>query len=189
MGATDVAAIWRRIEDWLTRNAADIVADLNPPASREAVSDAEQRLGWTLPADVRASFAIHDGQGAAAPWGFPGWRMLPLALAVARFEDLRTLQDQGAFANTVVRARGPLKAVWWSPGWIPLFSNGSGDNLCVDVDPPDGGRVGQVLEYWGRVEQRSVIAPSLTEWLGKYAADLDAGRFGRDEDGSLTRIR
>src|SRR5262245_22802483 len=139
MNPVTIDTIWVRIDEWLMRHARDIGNDLNPPASRETVLDVERRIGQTLPADVTASFEIHDGQHGSAPWSFVDWRLLPTDLLVQQFELLRDLHTKGVFDGARARAHGPVRPVWWTPSWIPLLANDSGDYLCVDVDPPEGG--------------------------------------------------
>jgi cell wall assembly regulator SMI1 len=188
MQAEALESIWGRIDAWLARQAPDILADLNPPASPEALSDTEARIGRELPEDVRATFQIHDGQRGSAPWSFPEWKLLPIRFVAQELDVLRELRADGVFDHAVARAEGPVHATWWSQAWIPLLANGYGDYLCVDVDPPEGGRIGQLLQYWGRHETREVVAPSLRAWLTIFADDLEAGRISRDERGSMVRI-
>lgn len=181
-------AEWARIEEWLRRHAPETAADLRPPAATAEIQAAEREFGAVLPPDVCASWQVHDGQEGSAPPVFPTWRLLPLEYAVREFLSMRALLEEGVLEVPGVLARGPVHAVWWSPGWIPLLSNGSGDSLCVDVSPPEGGIIGQVVSFYGRASLREVVAPGFGEWLARAADEFEAGRLGADEDGWIVRI-
>ncbi|WP_390899368.1 SMI1/KNR4 family protein, partial [Streptomyces mirabilis] len=56
-----VATSWHRIDAWLSRHASKALADLRPPASWQSIQEAESRLGFPLPADLRESLRCHDG--------------------------------------------------------------------------------------------------------------------------------
>lgn len=60
-----VREVWARIEAVLRPNAPNLLAVLPAGASPEAIAAAEQRLGFRFPADVRDSYAVHDGSGGA----------------------------------------------------------------------------------------------------------------------------
>src|SRR5262249_35008797 len=78
-GATRMKAVWKRIHAWLDANAPEGYGHLCPGASAEALQAAEQALGLKLPADVRASYRVHDGQGNEPGLiGGEGWCLLSL---------------------------------------------------------------------------------------------------------------
>lgn len=70
-----VAESWRRIESWLDEHLPALKATLRPSVSKKDQARFEKLLGRTLPADVRESWLIHDGQvpGTQVP-GTPGHR-------------------------------------------------------------------------------------------------------------------
>jgi len=78
-----------------------------------------------------------------------------------------------------VRPVGPVRPVWWSEQWIPFAYDGVGDLQCIDLDPPEGGKVGQVVTYWHDRGEREHVADSLNEWLAHLADDLEAGKYSR----------
>jgi cell wall assembly regulator SMI1 len=72
-------AVWRRIHTWLDANAPENYGHLRPGASAEAIRAAEETMGLDLPADLRASYRIHDGQDSEPGLiGGEGWCLLPL---------------------------------------------------------------------------------------------------------------
>jgi cell wall assembly regulator SMI1 len=188
MSPTDVSEALGRIEHWLARNAPDIADGLQPPASRAALDAAERRLGRPLPAEVRSLYALHDGENGSTPPAFVDWKWLPVQYVVEQYGVLKRAAEENAGLQVEVLTDGKVQSEWWRAGWIPLFGNGSGDYVCVDLEPTREGNVGQLIIYSGRDASRSVAAPSLLAWLSAFAADLEAGRFGRDEHGWLTRV-
>jgi len=61
------------------------------------------------------------------------------------------------------------RAPWW-----PLAEDGGGNHLMVDLDPPPGGTVGQVLVAGPDEDERRVLAPGVGAYLAALLdADLD----------------
>ena len=62
--------------------------------------------------------------------------------------------------------------MWWSPRWI-LFSVNSSNALCIDTDPTDAGRLGQVVLFWDDWGHRPIEAPSFRDWLAEFVYELE----------------
>ncbi|WP_332455118.1 SMI1/KNR4 family protein [Burkholderia ubonensis] len=60
-----------------------------------------------------------------------------------------------------------IRGDWYNLKWIPLTHNGSGDHLCVDLDPDEGGRIGQVIRVWHDSPERELVAKGVGEWLAR----------------------
>ena len=69
--------IWNRIETWLVANAPEILNNLQPGATDEAIKQAEIFLGIELPEDVKASYRLHNGQDGYNGL-MDGWELLSL---------------------------------------------------------------------------------------------------------------
>ncbi len=69
-------------------------------------------------------------------------------------------------------------AVGKARGSIGFSGDGGGNNLCIDMEPAEGGMVGQVITMWHDDATRNLIAPSLTGFIEIIAEDF--------EDGALT---
>jgi cell wall assembly regulator SMI1 len=52
-----------------------------------------------------------------------------------------------------------------------------GDAVCADMDPAQGGTVGQLILYEHDFEERKVLYPSLLDWLRACADDLESGEY------------
>jgi cell wall assembly regulator SMI1 len=168
-------------------------------APPDAIAAAEERLGFQLPAEVRESYAVHDGTGGAhdrlgadilphAAFGLIGVPMLSLDEAVRDREMWVGSRDGGAFDRDQARPQGPVRAEWWSPRWFPVTWDGGGDHLCIDMDPAQGGVAGQVIYFSHEVGPMGVVATGWRAYLEGYASDLEAGRLRFDEDGELVAV-
>lgn len=67
--------------------------------------------------------------------------------------------------------------VWWSPKWIPLTYDGSGNHDCLDLNPAEGGTFGQIITMWHDDPVREIVAPSFRDWLMQQAEGLESGKF------------
>jgi cell wall assembly regulator SMI1 len=177
MSADDVRRSWQRIDAWLAAHAPTLAGRLHPPATPAAIARAETRLGVGLPEELRASLEVHDGQ---QPGGevLGEWALLTCAEIAYLGVDNRTLLAGARPPEQAALVEGSgVRPAWWHPGWIPLVANGGGDLLVVDVDPAEGGQVGQIVLFLHDMERRDVVAPSLAAWLDGFADALDADRF------------
>jgi cell wall assembly regulator SMI1 len=82
---------------------------------------------------------------------------------------------------------GPVRPVWWNPSWFPVLHDESGNYRCIDLDPPDDGHAGQVVEFLHTTADRVVVAPSFGEVLARFASDLGAGRYTVEDEMALVR--
>lgn len=93
----------------------------------------------------------------------------------------RFVQNYAMEANVPEHLRGLLNAEG-SAGWIPFASSGGGDYLCVDLEPGPAGTVGQVFGWNHDDDVDPPVAPSLTVWLERVVACVEAGEIVYDVD-------
>jgi cell wall assembly regulator SMI1 len=201
MGALEET--WDRIHDWLKANAPVVLASLGPPAADEQLREAEQVMGVELPGEVKDCYRIHDGQRIiptpvsywpdlqCVPAFLYGEDWLSLADMVKVWQGMRDLLEGGFFAGISGRPRGPIRSDWWHPRWVPVTDDHSGYMKCLDLAPGAGGQVGQVIYWCHDDSSRGLLAPSFTDWLAEFAAELEAGQYttAPDEHGpGLVRV-
>ncbi|GAA0964072.1 SMI1/KNR4 family protein [Actinocorallia libanotica] len=179
-----------RFQEYLRRRA-DILGraeTLPPPASAAAIEETEHRIGHRLPEDLRALYALADGDAHLYLFGGASW--LPLKSLASVHTDLSVpypptwelARDRVVFdadpPETVRRCSG-------HPGWLPFGTGEDGNYLAVDLAPARDGRPGQVIRT-GRDhdEGPARIADSVTSLLGRYLELLDRGCYEKD-DGHL----
>lgn len=176
---------WNRIEAWLAGEAPELLGALHGPVASEGWRTFEQTTALTLPAEARASFAVHDGQDKDAPPVFGSWWLLSLEISTQVWSELRQTQVVLDRADPAIETAGAVRKRYWNPRWIPVLYDGAGNFLCLDLDPAPGGRRGQIVWFQKGKRRREVVAPSWEAWLTRFADDLERGRWARSPDGAL----
>jgi cell wall assembly regulator SMI1 len=171
--------LWARILTWFAAHVPPGFFSPNPGASESEIRDAEAALGLRLPADFVESYRLHNGGREGA--FFRNYELMPLKeiTRTAAFKKQLLTLDWGDY---IPQPEGPIKQVFWNAQWVPFMDTGSGDNLCIDLDPAPGGAVGQVIEFGHELGPERLIAPSFCAWLSQFADDLEAGRYGFGEE-------
>lgn len=179
---------WNRIENWLGAKAPDLLAALSGPASAESFRKLELATQLTLPSDARASYFRHDGQIKEAPPVLGRWWLLKLETSLATWSGMRESQAVFDAADPVITTAGAVRKRYWNPRWVPVMFDGTGDFLCLDLDPAPGGRRGQVVWFQKTSKRREVLTPSLDAWLERFAGELERGQWQVGADGLLAKV-
>ena len=58
---------------------------------------------------------------------------------------------------------------------MPFLHNGAGSWLCLDLAAQDGGRIGQLVAFWKRDDDRPIEYASMEAWLTKLVASMENG--------------
>ena len=176
-----VASLWNRIHAHLAVNDSYELSHLAPPATEAQICALEEAIGYRLPADYRASLAIHDGQQEdfvsvidslslnSLRETLEEWRVMEELLRAGTFED---------YAPSELPEEG-LLAGWWNRGWLPIVSD-NGNSINIDLDPADDGVVGQVFFFDHEQGAGPVLAHSFAEWLEQVAEELETGHTNDD---------
>lgn len=195
--------LWNRLERWLEQNVPDILPTLNPGASIQEIEAIQTILGMKLPDDYVASCLIHNGQNQESPGLVPSGMQgsiggTLMALGVRDDSLFSTVFGEWAMMKQIYdtdpnihlseggRLDQTVKDRWWVPGWIPIASNGGGDYSCLDLDPGEGGRWGQVIAFvHDDYDYRVVEAPSFRAWFDQLVEGLEKGSIVNDEEYGL----
>jgi cell wall assembly regulator SMI1 len=155
------------------------------PAPREApeIGDLEQALGVRLPEDLRALYAVADGDGGLGLFDRHPWQSLRAVVAWHHADRWWAAGD--TWKHHVlgsVRSDGLAPARVRSsadrPGWIIFAESTGGDFLAVDMDPAESGRPGQVIRVGLHHGDGAVyVAESVTELLRLHLAALERGDY------------
>lgn len=182
-----IADSWKRINKWLKQNAQGW-KPLGKGATDKQLARAEKQLAFQLPAELRESYRIHDGDGSSQVFPCPddiSYYLASLDEVVSSWQMLKGLLDMGDFKGAKAKCDKGIKKEWWNPAWVPFASNGGGDYLCIDTGPAPGGKPGQVILWRHDSEKRSLLAPSLRVWLFELANGLEDGKCSYDEENGL----
>ncbi|MDD7940186.1 SMI1/KNR4 family protein [Actinomycetospora lutea] len=181
--------LWWRWVDRLEAQGWGARAMVRPPAGQDVIAAAGEVVGG-FPDELAALYRLADGQvGSRHVDGlrtnlFPGHEFLPLAGARRAWQgwaDIRatyTADDVDDVDDVdemiTVRGHDPVHRVYTRAPWWPLAEDGGGNHLMVDLDPPPGGTVGQVLVAGPDEDERRVLAPGIGAYLqALLAAELD----------------
>ena len=105
------------------------------------------------------------------------WRMMPVAEIQAAWGLMTKINQKGAFSGLEPKPSPYIHREWWQSAWIPFVSSDTGDYFCLDTNPPDPHRYGQVILFLHDKPERYLIAASLGAWLDRIWRDLASGRY------------
>src|SRR5262245_35061678 len=77
-----LTATWARFTALLTAQSPELLQHIRPPAAREELAEAEQRLHCTLPEELWQLYSLADGFVAGAYLLHDDYRLLPLGEVV-----------------------------------------------------------------------------------------------------------
>lgn len=178
---------WNRLEAWLQANTPWIYERLGPPATEEELRAAEEAMGWTLPEEFKESYRIHNGhiadhlwrKGRGAFWGIRPSGFLYDAEDFKRL-DLITDDWRGLHRSRFpivmefpCNVEGPIKPESEYRSKIPIAS-AANLTYYLDMDPAEGGQVGQVIRYTYDDVRAIYVAPSYGSWLTMMAHALES---------------
>jgi cell wall assembly regulator SMI1 len=166
-GVPPMKDVWNRIHEWLDVNAPEGYGRLRPGASAEAIRAAGKAMGLILPADGKASYRIHDGQGNEPGLiGGEGWCLLSLQEMVENWNRCSQADEASAYR-------------------LPVAWGGLGDYVFLDFGS-ELQQSGVVMVQRHDRHDPDPIAPSFRDWLEEFADKLDDGEFMySEEDGCI----
>lgn len=144
---------WQKLKIWLETNYQSHLELLNPPAAEDAVRQAEQKLGYSLPGSLTALLKLNDGESNNSDGLFGTWRLMPVSEQVESYNELSG--DD----------RFPGKEIH------PFLVSGGGDYYCIEL------ATGKVVEWWHEGGVDGVISDSLSDFLSRFNDALIDGNY------------
>jgi len=176
--------LWNRLEVWAEANAPAMLEDLNPGADHADVISLQDSLGMELPTTFVESLKIHNGESDGWPFKvFAGRGAYLTTEDILKNWNLRKeiAREMAAYEEElkerVIEVDGPVKAVSFSPRWIPFMDCNSDIFWAMDFDPEDGGVVGQIIEVDFEGASWKVIADSFEGFLHTHVTSLEANEY------------
>ena len=170
----------------LLQDEAKTGAVFNAGASDAEFAQLEQLIQAKLPEDFKALYRVFNGQAYEEGYVFDGEEWLSLERMAEEWEVWKGLLDDGEFDDDEEEASEDadpeVNAVWWSPLWIPFTYDGSGNHLCLDLDPTAEGTYGQVIRVWHDDPQRSLEGKTFADWVETYIRGMEEGLYVYSED-------
>ena len=178
--------IWKSIELKLKEIAPDILGNLNNGVTDIEVENLEKLINAKLPVDFIEFYKTHNGQTN----GSAGLIECEELLSFERIEDEWKVWKDLLDSKTFEDNNGPytstpdngIKSDWWNALWIPITHDGSGNHYCLDLDPTNEGKYGQVIRMWHDDAERSLTASSFIQWIIIYKDKLVDGQLLYSED-------
>lgn len=178
---------WVRFEKWLQENAPHLLQVLNDGAVQADIDRLEALINKKLPEDFVQFYKIRNGQdeekGREGLIDAEEW--MSIKGIICQWECWKGLLDDRVFEDSTSEPDEGVKNDWWNPLWIAFTYDGSGNHICIDLDPAPGGTVGQVMRMWHDAGDRPVYARSFTEYMCNYITGLETGEYVYAKDWGL----
>ncbi|KAI8998462.1 hypothetical protein BD414DRAFT_475132 [Trametes punicea] len=199
-----LSVTWNRLRQWLSREYPELGDTLNYGILPQDLAQIEMAFGFSLPAPVRESYLCVDGQEPESAAGcseglFFGLTLLPLEDVLEEWRFWREVDDDPATgANPALRElmqsipSGWVRREYSCRGWIPLVADKAGNYLGIDMNPGEGGAVGQVIVFGRDFDTKVVMwrgdgPAGWAKFLAGFVDDLESGEgyeLGSGGDGS-----
>ncbi|TFK72147.1 hypothetical protein BDN72DRAFT_836533 [Pluteus cervinus] len=187
-----LAVTWNRLRAWLNREYPELGDTLNYGILPQDLAQIELQFGFALPAVVRDSYLAVDGQEAESAAGcseglFFGLTLLPLEDVYEEWRFWREVdEDPSTGANPNLREAmqsippGWIRSEYSQRGWIPLIADKVGNYVGVDLNPGEGGSVGQVIVFGRDFDTKIVLwngdgGAGWAKWLASFVDELENG--------------
>lgn len=153
---------WKRIDEWLTRNAPKI--SLPSPFDFSLAAPVHDLLQTPASEQVKLSLRCHNGTGDFGIIEMPSNASYTLLSVEA------ALETRDTFRAVIESEQTSSNPEWWSDFWWPLADNGGGDLLVVDCK--DGKTAGQVLKFSHETRRALRFKNSVLDLLQSIVMDL-----------------
>jgi len=144
----------KKLDNNLQEKRPAYYKDLQKPLSEQEIADLEAKYNISLSADIKELYLWKNGQNGGCRKSFVyGYGFLPLEDVF--YSNKEITEDTEDFDEKN----------WWNENWLPVFDSMSEDYICYDTKGVFTGKEGQLLWFFHNDGDRSVIAPSLRDFL------------------------
>ncbi|MCM3339851.1 SMI1/KNR4 family protein [Paenibacillus sp. MER TA 81-3] len=133
----------------------------------------EAIIGFELPQDFKALYAMNDGENDKEDSGiFYGLNFMPLQEVEREWRiwtDLLDSMDEGEILqcsrNCISYPEQAIKDIYADKRWIPFINDFGGNFIGMDLDPDTHGTEGQIINFGRDEDEKIVIADSLKDFI------------------------
>jgi cell wall assembly regulator SMI1 len=172
---------WNGIERWLSVNAPRKV--LPAGASEADLRALENGLQSRFPDELRESYLIHNGSANHSI--FLNYYLMSVDQILQITLMNRAALQEGVYDRWPIHPSKLIKPVRWSSGWITILDDGTGNHVCLDLDPAANGTYGQIITVEKIEGPLHVLGNSFRSWVTTLAADLEAGKYALSPGGDI----
>ncbi|MDI1479355.1 SMI1/KNR4 family protein [Polyangium sp. y55x31] len=171
-----LAEAFERITTWMTKHGAELLAEnLAPGASAERLAEAEAELGFSLGAELRALWSLHDGQHEEMNGFVEAFDLFSIERALGERDSVMNALGFLRETPQAMPESGLTNAELFSDAWIP-FAGRDSDGLAVNTV---SGRVFDVRhDGWPTLY---LHAASIVDWATQYASRVVADDYRVEE--------
>lgn len=177
-------ALWARLIHWTEINAPAVDFKLNAGATEEELENLEKLIQHTLPEDFKNFYRIHNGQSAYRHNGLINTDVLMSINRIsAECKQLKSfIERYPERSPEISNTENVIKNNWWNPLWVPIIDEGTGDFVCIDLDPLPNGQNGQIMQMIHDDYYRPLLDNSFHKWFENYIIALEAGEYVYSEE-------
>jgi cell wall assembly regulator SMI1 len=151
----------------------------------DAIKSAETEMGIVFPEALKKLYLTNDGDDGKALCGMIcGFHFLSLEALRSEWRSLKTIADnpelnnRGQFSSDPV---GCVRKCYADAKWIPIFTDGSGNFIGIDLDPDMNGTAGQVINFGRDEYNKTVLAGDLNAFFERITRFVNSNDFYIDE--------
>lgn len=153
----------------------------NSGATDSEISECESKMGVAFPQELKMLYKHANGQTDASPI-INGYWFNSLNDMCESYLVIKKMIDNSEIDDCLVgEPVGPVKPLYHSSSWLPLFGSDN-SNLSVDLDPDNGGVIGQIIEVFYDDEIRTVLSSGTSEFIHTLIDKINNNVLRFDED-------
>ena len=189
-GTAKIESLWARLETWGRENAPNMLEDLNPGASDEALGELQTALGRELPESFLQCLRVHNGESDGWPFKVfadmgaylpcsqivENWQMR-VQIAGQVDDDFSDEERAEQIRDGIIFIDGPVRPSVFNAGWVPIMDCNGDVFWALDFAPAEGGVPGQVIQVDLEGCDWKVIATSFEEFFAAYVAAIEADEY------------
>ena len=163
---------------------------LNPPATLEQITEFEKLIGKELPKDIKEFYLTANGQKYESEYSIvrPGFNLMPLEECTKAVKGLKQRSGQkmssglSEMVGVKFNQHGVKDEYDWHDKWVPIATDHFGNYLCIDYDPAQGGKPGQLISVYFDDVGRNIFAYSLKGHFAFIEKGLKDGKLKFHEE-------
>ena len=172
---------WNLLNNMLSDTSEQLTKNINSPATDKEIKALEAKLKISFPEGLKSFYKIHNGQKAQTHGILPSGVLLSLEEIWKQYSIWSKLVNSGTFDNRTSEPETRIKNDWYNLKRIPITHDGSGNRLCLDLDPSEEGIYGQIITMEHETPDRDIVAESLEKWIEKVIHEFQNGKYRFDE--------